>query len=245
MREIQWGGCLLYAGSFGVLKPGQEGVPRPITIQRRRVDRVSAILRRRRLQNFTLCSPVRLSPGPGSSARFGLPLDFPGSFTPVCYQSRMCQWRRDRTLSRVHFELLLSSDFVSRPSSPHFTSWSTTIASPARRKGSPVPKLPSTQVRLSPSPSLHVRAVSPVRGTYIASPQLTCGTPSLPARSSTAVCAPAPSSSRLSPCTWLTTEEQKCPYRALDSSTMPVKDAKRREVGWRRPGKPTLVGLTA
>jgi hypothetical protein len=30
----------------------------------------------------------------------------------------------------------------------------------------------------------------------------------------------------------LLTEEQKCPYQALDSSAMPVRDAKRRGAGW-------------
>ena len=38
-------------------------------------------------------------------------------------------------------------------------------------------------------------------------------------------------------------EAQKCPYEALDSSAMPVRDAKRRGYGWL--GMPTLVGPTA
>src|SRR5215217_7132950 len=50
------------------------------------------------------------------------------------------------------------------PSSPHFTLWSTTFASPARRKENPVPKPPSPQeVRSSPSPSSPGGPGSPAR----------------------------------------------------------------------------------
>ena len=64
----------------------------------------------------------------------------------------------------------------------------------------------------------------------------TCGRPSLPcpiALSSTAWCARTWISSRSSACTWRRCwEPRECPYEALDSSAMPVRDAKRRGAGW-------------
>jgi hypothetical protein len=45
--------------------------------------------------------------------------------------------------------------------------------------------------------------------------------------------------------TSLLTEAQMCPYQALDSSAMPVRDAKRRGAGWLAGYAYTSVGLTA
>ena len=113
------------------------------------------------MQRFTVRSPVQPSPSPGSSARFGVLLDFPGSFTPVRCQSRMCRWRWDRTLSQVHFELLLSSDFVSHPSSPHSTSSSTIFAT----LGTPNSDAPdhSLPVPERGHHSLYLRSLEPIR----------------------------------------------------------------------------------
>src|SRR5688572_29094221 len=40
-------------------------------------------------------------------------------------------------------------------------------------------------------------------------------------------------------------EVRKCPYEALDSSAMPIRDCKRRGHGWLAPEMPTSVGPTA
>src|SRR5215210_7723928 len=72
-----------------------------------------------------------------------------------------------------------SSCLTWTPSSPHFTSSQTTSATPDHQEEGPVPKPPSPRARC------------------LAWPSLPCPT----ARSSTAWCAPAQSSSRLSPYT--------------------------------------------
>src|SRR5215204_4342593 len=91
------------------------------------------------------------------------------------------------------------------PSSPHFTLRSMSSATPIRQEGDPAPKPPSPKARSSPSPSSPGGPASPASGTSTATPRPTCSMPSLPclvAHSSTAWCAPVPSSSRLSSCTW-------------------------------------------
>jgi hypothetical protein len=124
------------------------------------------------------------------------------------------------------------------PSSPHFTSRSTTFASPARRKVSPVPKPPSAQVKSSPSPSLRVGAASTARGTSTATPTPSCGMPSLLCARPLAVqplgalLCPAHRGFRLAPGE-PSHRGTKVPLAGPgDSSAMPVRDAKRRGAGW-------------
>jgi hypothetical protein len=98
-----------------------------------------------------------------------------------------------------------SSWLMWTPSSPHFTLRLTTSATPIRQKSDPAPKPPSPKARSSPSPSSPGGRGLPASGTSTATLRPTCSMPSLPcplARSSTAWCAPVPSSSRLSSCTW-------------------------------------------
>jgi hypothetical protein len=91
------------------------------------------------------------------------------------------------------------------PSSPYSTLWSTTSATPVRRKGGQDRSPPSPKARSSLWPSSLGGPGSPARGTSTATLRAACALPSPPcqtAPSSTAAYAPTQSSSRLSSCIW-------------------------------------------
>ena len=132
------------------------------------------------------------------------------------------------------------------PSSPHSTLWSTTFASPDHREGDLLPTHPSPKARSSPSPSSRVGAASNFY--RYATGHLTDAFPTLPERSQF--------DRLLRSCTELIeafslhlasllTDARKCPYQALDSSAMPIRDCKRRGHGWLAGDAYTSVGPTA
>ena len=124
------------------------------------------------------------------------------------------------------------------PSSPHSTLWSTTSATPARKQSSlPDPMPRSVPARSSLSPSSPDGLASGANGTSTAMQAPACEMPFLPCpivRNSTALCATTSISHRgssLAPGGG-DVKAQRCSYEALDSSAMPVGDAKRRGEGW-------------
>jgi len=103
-------------------------------------------------------------------------------------------------------------------------------------KSDPAPKPPSPKARSSPSPSSPGGPASPASGTSTATlrTKLLDACPTLPSRSQF--------NRLVRSCTQIIEafflhlvgllEVRKCPYEALDSSAMPVRDAKRRGHGW-------------
>ena len=123
------------------------------------------------------------------------------------------------------------------PSSPHFTSWWTIAATPVPRIDAQVLMLASAPAKSSPSPSSPGGQDSTARGTSTAMPVDTSerGLPH-PARSLSNFNRLVRSYTELieEMAMYLAgvLETRECPYEALDSSAMPVRDAKRRGAGW-------------
>jgi len=109
--------------------------------------------------------------------------------------------------------------------------------SPHKQSSTPDPMLRSVLARSSPSPSSPDGLASVANGTSTAMQTPACEMPFLPCpivRNSTALCATTSISHRgssLAPGGG-DVKAQRCSYEALDSSAMPVRDAKRRGEGW-------------